>query len=135
MYVIALVMKKLNYSFICFRSFKPEFLGDIVQLVAKGDISRNTGKLILDELLKGDTKSPLEIIEKNNWKQISDESELMKICESILNDEEKIVRDYLSGKQKAFKALLGVVSKKTANRADMVKCNEIFKKLLSKRLK
>ncbi|KAF7273522.1 hypothetical protein GWI33_013765 [Rhynchophorus ferrugineus] len=115
--------------------FKPTFLGDIVKLVEKGEISRNTAKLVLDELLKGGTNSPIEIIEKNNWKQISDEAELIKICESIINDEEKIVKDYLSGKQKAFKALLGVVSRKTQNRANMTKCNEIFKKLLSKRIK
>lgn len=61
--------------------------------------------------------------------------ELRQICQEILTENEKAVKDYLGGKSKAFKALMAAVSKKTDNRADMKKCNDIVKNLLSERLK
>lgn len=62
--------------------------------------------------------------------QITDESELRKLCEEIIQENEKSVKAYKSGKTKAFKALLGAVAAKTKNRADMARCHIILEKLL-----
>lgn len=117
------------------QKINPEYFGEIMELIQNLTISRNTAKLVLEELLSGNTKSPLEIVEENNWKQITDVDELGKICENVLNEHEKAVKEYLSGKQKVFKAFLGAVAKATQNRADMAKCSDILKELLKKRQK
>lgn len=62
--------------------------------------------------------------------QLTDENELRKLCEEVIRENEKAVKAYKSGKSKAFKALLGAISAKTKNRADMAKCHAILEKLL-----
>ncbi|XP_030757715.1 glutamyl-tRNA(Gln) amidotransferase subunit B, mitochondrial isoform X2 [Sitophilus oryzae] len=112
-----------------------KYFSEIIDLLKQAQISHQTARLVLDELLSGDSDTPAMIIEKRNWKQITDVDELTKICETVLKENEKALKDFLSGKKKVFKFFLGAVAKTTDNRANMGKCDEILKTLLSKRLK
>lgn len=58
-----------------------------------------------------------DIITKNNWWKMST-SELEALVQSVLKDNEHIVTEYLSGKQKAMNALVGKVMKEAKMRAD-----------------
>lgn len=72
-------------------------------------------------------------MKENDWLQITDDSELRKLCEEVLNKNEKIVKQYKNGKTKVFKAFLGLVATKSKQRADMNRCNRILKELLDKK--
>lgn len=72
----------------------------------------------------------LQIVNEKKLYQINDGDELKKLCEDVIKELEKAVRDYKSGKTKAFKALLGAVVSKSNNRANMRKCAGILKDML-----
>ncbi|XP_018569253.1 glutamyl-tRNA(Gln) amidotransferase subunit B, mitochondrial [Anoplophora glabripennis] len=107
-----------------------DYFGEIIELLQSGKINRNTAKLLLEEIIVGTSVSPTKIVQKKNLSQITDENELRKLCEEVIQENEKSVKAYKSGKTKAFKALLGAVAGKTKNRADMARCHAILEKLL-----
>ncbi|CAG9860987.1 unnamed protein product [Phyllotreta striolata] len=111
---------------------KSKYIGEILTLLEKEDINRNTAKLLLEEILLGSTRSPVQIVKEKELLQINDNEKLEKLCRDVLEECEKAVRDYRAGKTKAFKALLGVIVSKTEGRANMKKCTNILKKLLDK---
>lgn len=78
--------------------------------------------------------SPDEIIqaikEKKSGK-IEDETELAKIAEEVIKENEVSVNAYKSGKENAIQALIGGMMRKTQGKADAGKSMEILKKLLS----
>jgi aspartyl-tRNA(Asn)/glutamyl-tRNA(Gln) amidotransferase subunit B len=87
---------------------------------------------VLEAVLQGTDKTPLEIVKENDWMQITDRGDLLKLCEEVLRENEKVVKQYKAGKSKVFKALMGCVAAKSKQRADMAKCDAILKELLSK---
>ncbi|XP_970958.3 glutamyl-tRNA(Gln) amidotransferase subunit B, mitochondrial [Tribolium castaneum] len=113
-------------------SFNSDYFGEIAVLLQNGEITRNTVKLVLDEIIQGSTKRPLEIVREKNWLQITDEDALRQLCQEALDQNEKVVKQYKGGKTKVFKALLGYVATKSKQRADMKKCDKILKELLNK---
>ncbi|XP_017778483.1 PREDICTED: glutamyl-tRNA(Gln) amidotransferase subunit B, mitochondrial [Nicrophorus vespilloides] len=105
---------------------------EIASLINDNQINKNTAKLIINEVITGDLKSPAEIIEKNNWIQISDVAQIEKICTNILNENKDIVEQYKKGKTKVFNSLMGKVANNSKQMINMALVPEIMKKLLSK---
>lgn len=70
-------------------------------------------------------------MEKNGWKQITNEEELRLLCRQVLQENGKGVKQYLGGKTKVFKAFMGAVYRKSNERADMRKCDALLKEMLS----
>ncbi|XP_050295802.1 glutamyl-tRNA(Gln) amidotransferase subunit B, mitochondrial [Anthonomus grandis grandis] len=116
-------------------TFDLHYIADVMDMIENATINRTTAVLVLEELLQGNLKQPLKIVEDNNWRQISDESDLREICQQVMQENEKAVKDYLSGKEKVFKFLMKAVANKAGGKADMKKCVQIFKTLLLERLK
>lgn len=78
--------------------------------------------------------SPDEIIEAIKEKKsgkIEDESELTKIAEEVIKENEGSVNAYKSGKENAIQALIGGIMRKTQGKADAGKTMQVLKKLLS----
>lgn len=67
---------------------------------------------------------------KNNWKQITDDNEILKFCEEVMAEYPKAVKDYKKGKVKAIKALIGSIAKKTNDRADLASVSKKLEELL-----
>lgn len=67
-------------------------LGELVDLIVDGTVSGKIAKDVLEILfydnLAGDKtrKTPLEIVDEKNWKQIQSESEIRALCRSVLDD-------------------------------------------------
>ena len=61
---------------------------------------------------------PMEIIEKSNIKQISNEDELISIIKDILNENKEQVSEYLNGNEKVANFLVGKVMQKTNKQAN-----------------
>lgn len=78
--------------------------------------------------------SPDEIVEKVKEKKsgkIEDETELAKLAEEVIKENEASVTAFKSGKENALQVLIGGMMRKTQGKADAGKSMQILKKLLS----
>jgi aspartyl-tRNA(Asn)/glutamyl-tRNA(Gln) amidotransferase subunit B len=108
----------------------PENLKQLVKLLDDGKIKMNLLKSTLEKML--DTgKAPSELISESDMGGI-DESALKELCEKAIADNPAAVADYLGGKEKALKAILGAVMKATRGRADALQAEQLLIQLIKK---
>lgn len=106
----------------------PENLNALVKLLEAGKIKMNLLKATLEKML--DTgKAPSELISESDMGGIGEDA-LKKLCEQAIADNQSAVSDYLSGKEKALKAILGAVMKATRGRADAVEAEKLLVDLI-----
>lgn len=108
-------------------------IGELVDMLESQELNLNLARLILHEVLKT-LKSPREIADEKNWKQINDDVEIQKICEQVLASEsgQKMSKAFKSGKTKVLFAIAGAINKSTDSRINMAKVVDILKDLLTK---
>ena len=110
----------------------PSNLAGMLRLIKEGTISGKTGKDVLLKMMDSG-KDAAAIVKDEGLTQVSDDSELAGVVESVLKQNPAAVSDYVSGKQNALGFLVGQVMKATRGRANPAKVNTILKeKLLSK---
>jgi aspartyl-tRNA(Asn)/glutamyl-tRNA(Gln) amidotransferase subunit B len=108
----------------------PERLGELVTLIAKGELSGKLAKEIFPKMFAtGDSASA--IMEREGLKQISDSSALEKIVDDVLAGNPKQVEQYKSGKTTVIGFLVGQVMKASRGQANPGLVNEILKRKLS----
>ena len=108
----------------------PKILGNLVSLIESGKISGKIGKEIFIELFETG-QDPEKLIIEKNLIVLSDEGEIEKIIDEIINQNEKIVQDFKNGKEKALGALVGSVMKATKGKASPQIVNKILREKLS----
>ncbi len=89
----------------------PEALGQMIALIAKGDISNNAGKQVLDVLWEGGQADVEKIIDAKGLRQIQDTGALEKIIDGIIAANPKMVEEFKGGKDKALNAMVGQAMK------------------------
>jgi len=106
-----------------------ENYAELICFAGSGKINSSAAQAVLLEMYKtgGD---PSQIIESKNLAQMDDESELEKIVDGIIADNEKSVSDYKAGKENALKHLLGQIMARTKGKANPQKAQEILKSKL-----
>ena len=105
-----------------------EMLGELLRLLDGGKVSRNVAKRVLDEML--DTGRPCtDFLSKEDLEGI-DEAALEAMCRDAIAQNEKSVRDYRAGKEKAIKAILGAVMRASRGRANAIEAERVLKELL-----
>ncbi|NDJ63359.1 MAG: Asp-tRNA(Asn)/Glu-tRNA(Gln) amidotransferase subunit GatB [Chloroflexi bacterium] len=88
----------------------PEKLASLVKLVDDSVINKQTAVEVLAESWEtGD--DPAQIVETKGLAQISDAGAIQPLIAEVLAAEDKMVQDYLGGKDKLFGALMGKVMK------------------------
>ncbi|KAJ8667641.1 hypothetical protein QAD02_009304 [Eretmocerus hayati] len=85
---------------------------------------------VLKEIQDNPEKFPTEIIEKENWTQITDEEELKKICQSVLDEYPDLVKKYRGGKKTLLKYFMKKIVEKTDQRANMKHAQKLIEKML-----
>ncbi|CAG8538052.1 14836_t:CDS:10 [Acaulospora colombiana] len=105
-------------------------LGSIIDCIRIGEISGKIGKLVLGKMVSGDRRLAPEIIQENDWKQITDINALELICRDILSQNPENVKLVKEGNQNTFTWFVGQVMKKTKGKANPQLTNELLKKLL-----
>ena len=78
-------------------------------------------------------KNPEKIIEEKGLKQVTDISQIENIVEEVINENQKMVEQYLSGKDKLLGFFVGQAMKKSKGKANPKILNEILKDRLSKK--
>ena len=110
-----------------------DMLSGVVDLVSKGDISLDHGKKILYQAID-ESKDPNELIKKAGLHQINDESELLELIKSIMDENTEVVRQYVEdGNMSAINFFIGQTMKKSNRQANPNKSKEIIAKELERR--
>ena len=105
---------------------KPSHLQDIADSIQSGRITRNSAKNALYEIVKTG-KNLSDIISELDLGNVSDESELSKIIESVIFEESQAVEQAKSNPS-AINYLVGKVMQKTKGKADPKLTLDLLKK-------
>ncbi len=101
-------------------------LVDISSLFDKEVISSKIVKSILAHAIDNEIDVN-KYVEEQGLVQISDDSELEKIVEQVIAENEQSIADYLSGNEYAFKFIIGQVMKLSKGKANPKKATEMIK--------
>ena len=105
-------------------------LGNLLSRIEDSTISGKIAKEIFEEMWNS-KKSPDEIIEEKGLKQVTDSSEIEKLINQVLEQNQSQLEQYKSGKEKLFGFFVGQVMKASRGKANPEQVN----KLLEERLK
>jgi len=103
--------------------------GEMVFLITDGTISGKIAKDVF-KLMWETSERAIDIVEKNNWKQISDVAVIEEAVVKIMSENEDKVEQYKSGKVKLFGFFVGMVLKEFQGKANPEIVNDVLKKHL-----
>lgn len=125
------VLKDKNIDISQFTIF-PDRMGELLKIIKEKVVTASVGKEVFNRML-GISDYPREIIEREGLAQISDESELESVVESVIQENPDKVEKYKAGKKALFGFFMGQVMKCTKCKANPGKISKILKKLLEKK--
>lgn len=111
--------------------FSKEQLAKLLEYLDKDEINNNTAKRVFREMFENGI-DPTKYIKENSLIQISDESEIVKIVEEVISENQESVDSYLAGKDRALGFLVGQVMKRSKGKANPAKVNELLLELIDK---
>jgi aspartyl-tRNA(Asn)/glutamyl-tRNA(Gln) amidotransferase subunit B len=106
-------------------------LAKLVKRIKDGTISGKAGKDVLDYLFEHPGSDVDEVIEKLGLKQVSDDSAIMAMIDTVLAANPDKVEEYKGGKEKLFGFFVGQVMKASKGSANPAKVNELLKERLN----
>ena len=110
-----------------------ETLAALITLVDEGKVSYTAAaQHVFPELLKNTGENPIEIAQRLNLIQESDESSLKPIVEEVLASNAAKVKEYKSGKKGLMGLFMGQVMKKSQGKADPKVATKLLTELLEK---
>lgn len=110
----------------------PEKLARLIICVQEGTISGKQAKTVFEVMMNED-KTPDLIIEEKGMKQISSKDDLLKMICDILDAHPESVDDYVAGKDRAVKFVVGQVMKQTKGQANPKLTNALLIEELKRR--
>lgn len=130
-WVMSEVLGIINQRKIEIKDFpvKPEQLGKMINLIKEGTISSKIAKEIFPIMIE-ENKDPEKIVKEKNLIQISDETEIKKIVESVLSSNKAQVESYLNGNEKVYGFFVGQIMKLTEGKANPQVVNRLLKEKL-----
>ena len=130
-WILTNLFSRLNESDIDIKSspLKACKLAELILRIEDKTISNNAAKKVFDEIWDQD-KSVDDVIEQLGLKQISNENEVVDILNQVLQENEAMVEEYKSGKDKAFNALIGQVMKASKGKANPGQVSQLLKEKL-----
>ncbi len=108
----------------------PDKLSAIIKMVDSGDINRNNGKKILAKVIEDDVE-PIAYCKEMGLDKKFDISTVENIIDTVLQNNQKDVEDYKSGKVKVFQALFGACMRELKGAGDPA----VIKEALESKLK
>ena len=125
--------RMLNESEITINESKvgPEELAKLINLIDKGTISSKIAKTVFEEMFNTG-KDPEVIVKEKGLVQISDEGEIKKIVEDVVNNNPQSIVDYKAGKDRVLGFLVGQVMKQSKGKANPGMVNKLLLEILNK---
>ncbi len=109
---------------------RPPQLSRMIDLINEGTISTKLAKEVFEEMLRTGQDPEEVIVEKKGLRQVSDESEIGKVVEEVLQSNPEEVQKYIGGKQKLFGFFVGEIMKKTRGKANPKILNDLLRQKL-----
>lgn len=106
----------------------PEHLREVGLLLESGKLNMNLAKKALQKMLETG-KNITEFVSESDMQGVSSE-DLEKYCKEAIENNQNAVNDYLGGKEKALKAILGSVMRQTRGRCNAGDVEEKLIKLI-----
>lgn len=130
-WIMGEVMKLLNDSQTLPENmnFRPESLGEIINMQRGNKISRDSAKKVLQAVFENDV-DPAEYVKANNMEMVSDTGAIRKVIEEVLASNEKAVNEYKSGKDASFNFLIGQSMRALKGKAPASEVTKILKEIL-----
>jgi aspartyl-tRNA(Asn)/glutamyl-tRNA(Gln) amidotransferase subunit B len=131
-WILTNLFSRLNESNIDIKNspVRANKLAELILRIEDKTISNNAAKKVFDEIWDQDEKVD-DVIEKLGLKQISNLNEVEDILNQVLQDNEAMVEEYKSGKDKAFNALIGQVMKASKGKANPGQVSQLLKDKLT----
>jgi|SRR5271157_1055333 len=104
-------------------------LGDLLRLVAQGELSRKLAKEVFPRMFSTGATAA-EIVEKEGLKQISDAGAMEKIVDEVIAANPKQVEQYRGGKTTVMNFLVGQAMKATRGQAGVAAVTDLLKRKL-----
>lgn len=98
--------------------------------IADSTISNNAAKQVFESLWAGEGEVDT-IIEAKGLKQVSDTGAIEAMIDEVLAQNQAMVEEFKSGKEKAFNALVGQCMKASKGKANPAQVNELLKQKLT----
>ena len=100
------------------------YLRELSLLIEGGGLKMNLAKATLDKMLETG-KPASQLITSEDMAGVEEDT-LLAICRETVKTNPKVVSDYLSGKEKAVKSLIGIVMRATQGKADAVAAEQLL---------
>jgi aspartyl-tRNA(Asn)/glutamyl-tRNA(Gln) amidotransferase subunit B len=113
------VYSLLNQAGMSFASLpiSPQALGELVEIVSRGEINQTTAKVVLAEMFSSG-KSAKEIVQQRGLGQVSQEDVISDLVRQVLEENRQQVSTYLSGKETISHWLFGQVMRSASGQAN-----------------
>ena len=108
-----------------------EQIASLILLLADKTITSAVAKTVLDKMFENG-QDPQKIVENEGLGQMNNDDEVNEIIEEIIENNEKAIADFKSGKETALGFLIGQAMKATRGRIDANNAKEIIIKKLNK---
>ena len=118
------VLKEKNTGIEKF-SVSAENIAKLITLIKSNVISSKIAKEVF-EMLLSENKDPEIIVKEKGLVQITDNSEIEKIVEQVLEENKQSVEDYRAGKSNALKYLVGQAMRLSKGKANPQMINELI---------
>ncbi len=132
-WIVTYLLKSLNFEGLALRESKvrSETFVELLELIDEGVISERLAKeLIKDYVSSGE--SPREMVERRGLALVGGER-LRAVVEAVLDENERAVADYRSGREKAAEYLLGQVLRRVEARARPGEVRRLLREALESR--
>ncbi len=103
-------------------------IAELLSLLADGTLSSKQGKDVLGEMFAGE--SPKAIVEARGFRQISDTGAIEAMVDRVLSGNSDAVQRFKAGNANVLGALVGLVMKESAGKANPKLVNELLRKKL-----
>ena len=121
-------LNKKNKSIYDTKLTKDKFI-DLCNKVSSKELSSRNVKEVLIDVLESD-KTLDEIIKEKGISNITDTSKIEDVINKVINENKESVSDYISGKDRALKFLMGMVMKETHGSVNPAVASSLLKKKL-----
>lgn len=110
-------------------SFRPESLGEIINLLNSNKISRDSAKKVFKAVFE-ENVIPADYIKENNMEMVSDSGAIKAVVEEVINSNQKAVDEYKGGKAQSFNFLIGQCMRALKGKAPASEVTNILKEIL-----
>lgn len=130
-WIMGELMKMLNDTQILPEnmSFRPESLGEIINLLNSNKISRDSAKKVFKAVFE-ENVIPADYVKENNMEMVSDSGAIKAVVEEVINSNQKAVDEYKGGKAQSFNFLIGQCMRALKGKAPASEVTNILKEIL-----